>query len=421
MTSLEQIFSEDNLLRYSNVCFDLAVDLPEERGKWGGRKFDTLVIPSRGAVPFFLGMVYSLGKVSSSFGGIYQEFYKNLGVQRMVSSLLPDDVNLDDVNGEGVNVLLIPFTADLNVSHFNPRLDNSEFTKLTREYWSRVTRAFFEDPKSRKKDPYFASFVDLLLREVEGRDNLAEVYESFPTVGSFAMIDTVISGRASNDILGSLERLATEGGNPLLEPVSFLVIDENGQKLRRNFERYLNGKKHEGLSKQYRIPRIVSEDEGASLLGVAAAIYPSIMDVSREFTVNGRPFFIGAGTWHNSADLDGNYFENFKLFMETIYRGIDYVYARDFSDDDGLDELEVFYDSRRTFLDRAEEVGILNKTHESISSLNSNKNYSYGFCYETSSHVLHAPFTSESEERLRSKICQLPRVKCLDEITVASK
>ena len=412
MSSLEEIFSTENILAYSGVCLDLAVEIPETRSL-PGKDFDTLVIPSRGAVPFFLGMAYGLNKLSENFGGVYQDFYQNLGVQETMTSLFHEDIQLAEkgVNGKGIRVLLIPFTADLNVERFDPSLDNTEFTTKTRDYWAKVTKSFFKNSQKRSKDPYFKSFADFVLRDIEGRDDLAQVYEEFPAINGFSMIDTVISGRAANDILGSFARLAKREDNPALNPMAFLVVDENGAKLKPNFSRYLTGRRIEGLVKMYHIPRIVSEDEGASLLGVGAAIYPSVMRMSRDLTFGGEEFFIGAGTWHNSSDFSGNYFENFHSFMSMIYAGMDLIYAKNYNGTNGNFEEETFNDSRKSFLDRAKKLKIMAPTQEDITIFNPSSRYHYEKCYETGSHVLHAPFTEKSEEIALSKILSLPGVQ----------
>ncbi len=408
---LEEIFSKENILRYSETCLDLAVDIPEVRTRKHSRDFETLVIPSRGAVPLFLGMVYSLDKISKSFGGEHESFYNNLGVQRTVSSLLPENIRIDEVNDKELRVLVIPFTADLNVSKFDPNLDNEEFMFKTRKYWTNVTRSFLLPSKERLKDPYFASFTELILRDIEGREKLTQSYEDFPQIKRFSLIDTVISGRASTHILSAFEKLSDKYKNPNLNPGAFLIVDENGGKLKSRYLSYLNKRRLEGLIDLYKIPRIVSEDEGASLLGVAAVIYPSVMAVSREFNLEGEELFIGAGSWHSSTNLPGHYFDNFNSFMNMIYKGVDLVYTKKFLGESGESQEETFNDSRESFLERAKKYKVLDKTSKDISVLSPTDNYSYVKCYETSSHVLHAPFTKDSEDRLRSKICSLPKVR----------
>ena len=315
--TLENIFSEKNLLEYSNACLELAVVVPETRKNEG---FDTLVIPSRGAVPFFLGMCYSLNKIKS-FGGDHELFYNDLGVQNIIASLLPEQSCIsEDIENSKVKVIVVPFTADLNISKFEDTEGNEEYTFETRKYWANVTSSFFKEQRERKKDPYFISFTNIILRDIEGREEVAKRYEDFPQIKKFSIIDTVISGRASNQILQSFDSLSQKEGNENLKPSSFLIIDEEGTKLKPHFKSYLLRKKLEGKVVMQYVPRIVSEDEGASFLGVSAIVYPSLMKSSKNFEINGEEFFMGAGSWHLGSDLGKNYSDNFKKFMEIIYR-----------------------------------------------------------------------------------------------------
>ena len=411
---LENIFSKENIISYSNVCMDLAIELPESKNLKKSRKFDTLVIPSRGAFPFFLGMVYSLDKLSS-FGGDQKDFYENLGAPEMISSLLPENLEFKrKTNKKNIRTLLIPFTADLNMPKFDPNLDNDEFIFKTRRYWAGVTSSFFKDKWERKKNPYFSSFVDIVLKDIEGREELAEKYENFEKINSFSIIDTVISGRASYHILSSFEELAKKKKNPSLNPSAFLIIDEMGKKLKPKYSQYLYHKRLDGFIDFYKIPRIVSEDEGASLLGVGAVIYPSVMRASRNFEIDGEEFFIGAGGWHKCSDFKGNYFENFKSFMNMIYKGIDLIYKREYLGKENRTEQNKFEKSRESFLERAEKTKILAETCGDISILNPNNSYSYNQCYETGSHVLHAPFTDFSEKKVISRINFLPNIKYIN-------
>ncbi len=406
MGCLENIFSKENIKKYSEACLDLAVQIPESRKNWKHRNFDTLIIPSRGAFPFFLGMVYSLDKLKK-FEGVQEEFYNNLGAQNTINSLLPKNLEL---KGKDIRTLLIPFTADLNISKIYPDQNNDEFIYKTRKYWANVTKSFSLEPSEREKDPYFRAFTDLILRDIEGKEELAKEYECFPRAKGFSIIDTVISGRASNDILKSFDELIED---PKLVPSASLIIDENGEKLKSKYSQYLYSKVPKLVDIHY-IPRIVSEDKGASFLGVAAVIYPSIMKQSLNSRYNGKEFFIGAGSWHKSSDLGGDYSENFKFFMEMIYRGIDLSFEKNY-ESKGEKSLykarEKFEESRESFLEREDEIKALKKS-ENIDVLNLTRNYSYeGGCYETSSRVFHAPFTEKSEERAINHILSLPGIR----------
>ena len=87
---LQDIFSEENILKYSEACLELGLSIPRV---WKRRNLDTLVIPSRGAVPFFLGTCYGLNKLIT-FGGEHEEFYKNMGVQDIIASLAKEELKI---------------------------------------------------------------------------------------------------------------------------------------------------------------------------------------------------------------------------------------------------------------------------------------------------------------------------------------
>jgi hypothetical protein len=183
-------------------------------------------------------MTHALGRIKNDeWGGEYPEFHSNLGVQSMLSPLLPENTGIaTSPQGKKIKVLLIPFTADLNVHKFDASLDNTEFTRKTREYWANVTAAFFQPLEKRLEDPYFKSFTDVVLRDIEGRASVAELYEVFPQVNRLAFIDTVISGRASNEILRAFDGISERWGNPNMKPSAFLIVDKNGTALKKRQE-----------------------------------------------------------------------------------------------------------------------------------------------------------------------------------------
>jgi len=245
MGQLENIFSEENLMRYSKACLDLALDIPTV---FQEKQMDTLVIPSRGAVPFFLGMKYALGNlVEEHISDEHVDFYDNLGVQKSLVPLLPKNSrkNRGDLEGKRVRVLLVPFTADLNLTKFDAEENTDEYVEKTRKYWAQVTAAMFKPLEERLEDPYFRSFTDVVLRQIEGREKAARAYEKFPQIKRFGIMDTVISGRASNHILKAFQALAQKERNSNLNPYAFLIVDEDQRKLRRDFGEYLRRRKRE--------------------------------------------------------------------------------------------------------------------------------------------------------------------------------
>jgi len=406
---LDRIFSEENLLDYAGACIDLAVEIPE-------CNFDTLVIPSRGAVPIFLGMLHAMPKFTWS--NAHREFYENLGIQSMIAPLLPDSSPVTTrPENKHRRVLLLPFTADLKLLD-KTEAESIDYTRKTRAYWAEVASSFLMSPQKRKENPHFRVFTDVILRAIERRSFLAESYERFPQATQTALVDTVISGRAATDILKSFDLIyqrqesAAKTADEKVAaarvlPNSFLLIDENGRKLRQEFGTYLNRKKAMGQIKMLRcLKRIVSEDEGASLEGVAAVVYPSIMEGSANLVRGKDPFFIGAGSWH--IPIEENYLDNFKRFMSLMYTAIDARYAQDYGDGKSGSVLENFRQARQGFVDFARTRDILVKHRVEKDDLTNyfmiNPSLGIEAPYETGSHVVHVPFTSTTTQNLVSKM-----------------
>lgn len=418
--ALDEIFSQENMLAYSGACVNMAVDMAEKR--YQKRPFDTLVIPSRGAFPFFLGMTYALDKLR----GISDEAARlsdGLAVQPMLAPLMPEVAKVrTDLDKADLRVLLIPFTADLNVPQFDPSLDNDEFVAKTRAYWAHVTAAFFKNPDLRQKDPYFKSFVDVVLRSIEGRGKVADLYEQFPIVRSFGIMDTVISGRASNDILRAFDSIrrcqydATNSGYEGFVPEAFLILHEDGKKLARNkgFSEYLRQKERMGCANMYAIPNIVSEDTNSSLLGVSALVYPSVMRESRHLEcASGREFFVGAGSWF--IDPEGLNRSHFRTFMNLVYAGIDAKIAADYYStlDSASSEVERFNQKRLDFLDLAKKIKILNlgDVYDPSEHTVTYQDTQRPGSYQTHSSVEHVPFSEAYTREIIKQLGKLPGIK----------
>jgi len=379
--TLDQIFSSENIKDYSRACVDIALDLPQ-------KDFDCLLLPSRGAFPFFVGVVHALSRLARDHTD-YARFNKTLELPRTVKSYVSEK-EFGGPNSER-KVLLIPFTADLNVSGIIDGVDESSLIDLTRDYWAHVTTSFLRDPTERKKDLRFNFFTEIILRNVEGRERDAVAYEQFPKVSKLVMLDTVISGRASSTIIGALEKISKEHGLPSLPRFSYLIIDENGKKLKNPFKLFLDTKTYESKVQQIKIPRIVSEDEGASLEGIAAIVYPTIMKKSFGLNYRGKPLFIGAGNW---VSIQGSepYFSVFNQFSEIVKEGIDQVLINEgYIDPSRENTGSNFETSRENFvnrLNRTKELSLKDDAGDFVTSKMPAQKV-----YETGSRVLHVLFS----------------------------
>jgi len=417
--TLEETFSKKNMIAYSDACTNLALDFADTRAKKA--PIDTLVIPSRGAFPFFLGMTHALRKFREFDEGV-KKTYRDMAIQPILEPLMPRDAEISsDIHSKGLRVLLIPFTADLNIPKFDSDASNEEYTEKTREYWARVTHAFFKEPGVRRRNPYFKVFTDIILRELEGRQKTAEVYEGFPKIERFAMIDTVISGRASNDILGAFDNIQREqqdigaAGWHDIPPHAFLIVDKDGEKLERHrgFSAYLHQRQNQGTARLYPIPQIVSEDQNSALLGVSATVYPSLMKASKELRYNGREFFIGAGSWH--INPEARQFRHFQQFMELVYSGIDLAAAEFLDNKSVAVRLDgEFEEKRRDFVRESERSGLTDLSE--YETANDDRlcllNKDAKPIYETHSHVIHVPLNSRVDSGLITKICGYGYMTC---------
>jgi hypothetical protein len=151
------------------------------------------------------------------------------------------------------------------------------------------------------------------------------------------------------------------------------------------------------------IPRIVSEDENASLLGVGAVVYPSVMKASKEMLrIGGEEFFIGAGSWRLDEDMgpkkDNPHVDNFNHFMNLVYSGIDAELY------DGEKEREAFKKNRDEFLDLAYRTNILGQNVFDLKYMKKQIRYTPLKPYETRSFVLHVPFDKGSTRKIVTEL-----------------
>ncbi|MEK6914462.1 MAG: hypothetical protein AABW83_02315 [Nanoarchaeota archaeon] len=395
--SLELIFSEENLLDYGRACLEVALDL-------SGRDFDTLLIPSRGAFPIFLGAISAIKFLKEDYGD-FKDLYNKLNPVIDVNGILEEYLKGSKKDKEHpINILFSPFTADLNIRDKN--VDNTKMTEFVRDYWAKVTAAFFSQNDKRMENHYFRSFTDIILRFMEKREDLAVKYENFPIAKDLVLIDTVISGRASSTILDCFDKIG-------IKPYSILVVDENGSKLKVPFKQKLMRRVYNESAKLISTNRIVSEDEGACLEGVVALIYPTIMIDSFRLKHNEEDFFIGAGSWHYPPLSDSIYSDNFRLFMNTIRDAVEVNVSRGYCEKrEGRNPEEIFLKSRRIFLENMEKYNFMGIKDNSVTSFNLNHSLNVISPYETGSHVLHVPFDETSNESIFQEILsKIPNTK----------
>lgn len=395
--SLELIFSEENLLDYGRACLDVAINL-------SGRNLDTLLIPSRGAFPIFLGAISAIKFLKDDWED-FKDLYNRLNPIIPINGWLGQYLKENPENKEyPFNILFTPFTADLNI--LDKRIDNTKMTELVRDYWSKVTSSFFLSKEERKENPYFKSFSNIILKFIEKREDLALKYENFPKAKDMALIDTVISGRASSTILDCMNNLG-------IRPHSILVVDDNGKKLKNPFKQKLERRMYEDSVKLINTNRIVSEDEGAALEGVVALVYPTLMVDSLRLRYKNDNFFFGAGSWHYPPLYNSIYSNNFKLFIKAIESAVFVnVSGKYCQKEKEKNPEECFIESRIKLLENMEKYNFLNKKDCCVEPFNLNLGLRVIDPYETGSHVLHIPFDGDSNEKIiQELISTIPDIK----------
>ena len=394
MNAYGTIFSEENLIEYSKACIDIALDLTS-------RDFDGLLIPSRGAFPFFIGIANALNELGKNHED-YDEFNKTLNLPQAIKRYVKDP-NFGKGNGKR-NVLLIPFTADLNLEGIIKGVDETAFVSFTRNYWSQVTSNFLLDPEERRKDPHFTFFTDYILRGIENRELDAKAYENFPKINKLAMIDTVISGRASSTILECLKNLAADKNLPGLLPYTYLIVDANGYKLKSPFKESLNNYIYSGKGSFHKISRIISEDEGAAFEGVAAIVYPTIMKKSMNLKRGEDIMFIGAGSWDPVTEIP-LYNETFSVFSNLVHSGVKYVLSKGELIHSKSSEEKLRQDFEKQ---RAKLINLITDDNKKVFCYKDNFNdieinLAIEKVYETSSHVVHILNKGEEVDKLLEK------------------
>jgi len=365
-------FTLENFKSYAHVCSEIALDMPD-------KDFDTLLLPSRGAMPVFMGALYALDKIEDPKA---EDFLNRLHAPKLIQDYAKIKGITTGKKENEINVLLCPFTADLNMEQYREDVESSKFVDEMRDYWAEVISGFTKGKKERKKNQQLQFYLNLL-ENVENRKELAEEYGNYPRVEKIAMIDTVISGRASSTILKSFKKRE-------IEPYSFLVVDKNGERLKYPYSNDLLQAQNIGMAKKYNMNRLLTEDEGAHLEGIVAAVYPSLMfkgsnsisETEEFYPVGFKPF--GAGSWHlpkEGSDCKRTY----ELFLNTLKKSVEDCWE---SSSKTRSEMQESIDSLCIKLKEHAK----NPEHETSESLNYVKQHANKI-YVTGSGVVHICFS----------------------------
>lgn len=259
---LKELITPENVLSYSKACVDVCDMLLTLKDE----DYRRVIIPSRGAYPFYNGALTTL------------HFLQASPIERM------------DFRAH-FNVWLLPYSADWGQAS-NP--NNSP--EKVRKFWSKI----LADSIRKQSTPFthfYTNLVDLIGERLtlNTTELKLEKYYKKDTIDNekFIFIDTGKSGQAICEIIESFKEFN------LNDYFIILIADDNGEKIKPNYKKVIQEEINKGKLKQINVNRIYSEDASPLLnTGISSIVFPSLIERAYyeipEFKKNE---FVGAGLW----------------------------------------------------------------------------------------------------------------------------
>jgi hypothetical protein len=200
--------------------------------------FGLVVIPSRGAHPFF--------------DGANRHDYETRPREMPISPF------------QLIDTLYLPFTADFGqASPFE--------SKDIRRYWARTLAAIVH----RDTDDVAYRLHEYLRGNSKG---LAIGDTSIKPASSekFIFVDTVVSGRAICEIFDAFDEYG------LTDCHFLLLVDERGKNLKADYKRRIEEMTISQRATVIQVDKIFTEDEGPAMSGIWTVTFPDIMEHARK-------------------------------------------------------------------------------------------------------------------------------------------
>lgn len=298
-SKLLELITPDSVLSYANACIQvrqLLLDLEKENYK-------RIVIPSRGAYPFYNGALQShhISTVGRERVAIYHKFQR----------------------------LLLPYTADWG----NDAIGDIDISsRQVRKFWTKILADFLFKDKS-MFTTYYQELVGLI-----GERYTVNTGDLLPRENGkinddnkkFIFIDTAISGRAICEIIDSFHECNLE------EFQIILIVDKNGEDIRKEYRDKINMEIALGRLFEIKVDKIFTEDASPIMTnGFASVVFPSLMEHSfHEIPSFSNEGFIGAGMWFvDSAshlrDTNKNLNGARGIIAHSIFNGITQLQSHD--------------------------------------------------------------------------------------------
>lgn len=295
---LKELITPENILSYSNACFKVCEILLELKDE----DYKRLIIPSRGAYPFYNGALTSIN------------FLTNSSSERM-------DFHLH------FNLWLLPYTSDWGQADINTD------SKSVRKFWSKI----LADSIRKEATPYthfYNNLVDIIGHRltINTTDLKIDKYYQKNNIENekFIFIDTAISGKAICDIIESFYEFN------LTDFFIIMITDCEGEKLKNEYKTIIEKEKGLGRLKQVNVKKIYSEDASPLLnTGISSIVFPSLIERAyNEIDEFKNNQFAGAGLWFidSISHLRNDFpqINGVRGILSTLnYRGISNILGRD--------------------------------------------------------------------------------------------
>jgi|GEM_PF-2899544 len=389
------------LRSYARGCLRVSDGLIEHAA---GR--DSIILPSRGAYPIVQGVIDAL-----SYRSLYENEAEDLLRSLDAPPFLKLKFNYVRPSEKRKSIRIVPYPATADVSPREKDLKRYEKTinrvvDEIRDYSSKVISTFYLSQSERKEEPHFSLF-SFVHRKIERRPHVASYYEELKPIEAPMLVDTVISGRALTTLLKHLDEYLSSDAE---RPYSIAIVDREGTKLKEPYRSELLKRKFSRKAELVPIERIVTEDRGASLLGIVGIVYPNFAFEVERRCRSLRP--AAAVTWHvlptNKDERIREYNETFNSFRDALKEAIKLEY--ELNRGGSYREIEMRKDMLRglakSLVKRTRKVGENLKRYDLLSypdpkaRIDLFTQLPIEEWNETSSHVIHIYFSEDLLRRL---------------------
>jgi hypothetical protein len=254
-----EFFNKENVYSYAKASLDLYDYL-----KVLNSDYSSIVIPSRGAMPF-LRHASSLNYLKLSTFESKEERW---------------DFKMKSLSDCLGNYCVLPFSAD----------PFDEFdSKSIRGFWVKVLKDLIDA----KKDSIYLKFYRFLVEKIAHEGWYHSLHYNLPN-DKFIFIDTVISGQAICEIIDHLN------SNNLNNFYLILIVDENGEKIKPEYKRVLDYYESMQQCTLIKVKKLYTEDQGPAVSGIWSTVYPQIMSKINEKYIWAKDIY-GAGTFYTKV------------------------------------------------------------------------------------------------------------------------